>query len=110
MKNTMIPEKAQTIIEEIFNKFTELVDVLEPPTSAEKLESATDLEQVHTLFVLKAVGELKESVFVLKHLFEDSEEELTELFTQGGEMTLTEAKLHLMLSMMAEATGIKLEI
>lgn len=105
MKNTMIPEKAQTITNEIVEKVKELIDLVEPPKNEETLEKLTELEQVHTLVVLKTIGELRDYSFMLKSFFEDSEEELTELFTDDGKVTLTEAKLRLMLSMMAEATG-----
>ena len=101
MKNTMftgenINEKVSAVLEAVQG----LLDCLKP--NEDRARNATTLERVHSLYFLKAVGELKDLAGVVKVMNEVSEEEFTSLVTNDGKRDLERAEMEMMLHMMMD--------
>ena len=106
MKNTMFAENINEKVAELRKAVDEFYKCLEPDPM--KTEKASELEKVHTLFVLKASGELIKTALAIEALFEITEEEFTKAMTDDGK-TIEEVKKELMLSMAMEALSKKFE-
>ena len=100
MKNTMFTGEMNEKVLPMFESVKGLFECLKP--DEEKAKSATLLERVHSLYVLKAVKELKETAIIVKMLNEMSEEEFEALVTDDGKEDLEKAEMEMMLRIMMD--------
>lgn len=100
MKNTMFTGEMNEKVLSMFESVQGLFECLKP--DEEKAESATLLERVHSLYVLKAVKELKDTAIIVKMLNEMPEEEFEAFVTDGGKKDLEKAEMEMMLRMMMD--------
>lgn len=108
MKNTMFAENINEKVKSLRKALDEFYMCLEPDPV--KTENASDLEKVHTLYVLRVAGELVESILVAEFLIDEcSEEDFKKTITDDGAKTIEEVKKELMLSMAVEALSKKFE-
>ena len=105
MKNTMFKEDLTQHIQELKGVIQKLLETIGCP-NLEATAKASELEMVHSLFVLKLVGDLKDNAMVLEALNNMSEEEVTDIITEEGKKTLAEARTEMMFSMVMEVMDI----
>lgn len=101
MKNTMFKEDLTQHIQNLGEVAHKLLEAIGRP-SLEATVKASELEMVHSLFVLKILGDLKDNAMILEALNNMSEEEVTDILTEEGKKTLAEARAEMMFSMMME--------
>ena len=101
MKNTMFSGNLEATVKELEASFEKVLEAVGKPKES-LIEESSLLGRVHSLYVLKAIGELKESICILGALLELSEEDFANSVTAEGKKTLKEVEMEIMMSMMAD--------
>lgn len=103
MKNSIVKEKEANALNEVIEKVENFVRThAEYQPTPEEIDNSTDLEKIHTIMYLDAINDLIKATSFIRSLRDVSEEEFEKGVTDGGKITVEDAKNRYMLHAMAD--------
>lgn len=99
MTNKIMPQSELTALEGLFKSFEELKNQHnEEHLTMEKLQQATEVEQIHIALYLDFLKETAKKVYTLRDLINIPEEDFIKMITEDGELSLEQVRKRIMMN------------